>query len=401
MILYMTVKPIKYLYTILTALVALFSSLSNEINAATPKPLGSQFVLILDPGHGGKDYGAVGRIANEKTINLDVALLVGHKLGQAFGDKLKVVYTRSDDEYISLKERATIANKSHGNLFVSIHVNSVDRRNRNRASIKGASVYTLGLHKADDNLDVAQRENAVMTLDDNFEETYEGFDPHSAESYIIFEFSQNLHMAQSVRLANEIQNRLITEAGRADRGVRQAGFWVLWATGMPSVLIELDFICNPEQERFLDSDEGKVKMADAIAGALSKYIASTIGVQAPDLKKVKSKDRVESTPKPEPVELASETPVDSAVVVEPVVESKPAEKVYKIQFLTSSKKLKNSSPELRGLKNVDFYIDNNVYKYTYGSYSKKEDAQADLRNVRKRFRAAFLIALCDGKRVDL
>ncbi|MDE7093074.1 MAG: N-acetylmuramoyl-L-alanine amidase, partial [Muribaculaceae bacterium] len=239
--------------------------MNNEIKAATPMPSDNKFVLVLDAGHGGKDYGAVGKITNEKTINLDVVLLVGEKLQKAFGDKLKVVYTRDNDRYLSLNERAAVANKSHGNVFVSVHVNSVDRRNRNRASIKGASVYTLGLHKADANLGVAQRENAVMTLDDNFKETYEGFDPHSAESYIIFEFSQNLHMAQSVRLANEIQTSLVTEAGRADRGVRQDGFWVLWATGMPSVLVELDFICNPEQEKFLDSSEGKEKMAHAIA----------------------------------------------------------------------------------------------------------------------------------------
>ena len=376
--------------------------LSNEIKAATPKPAGKQFVLVLDAGHGGKDSGAVGRITTEKTINLDVSLLVGRKLEKAFGDKLKVVYTRDNDKYLSLMERAKIANKSHGNFFVSIHVNSLDKRNRNRATIKGASVYTLGLHKSADNLDVAQRENAVMTLDDNFEETYEGFDPHSAESYIIFEFSQNLHMAQSVRLADEIQNRLITEAGRADRGVRQAGFWVLWATGMPSVLVELDFICNPDQEKFLDSSEGKEKMANAIAGALSKYIASTIGVTAPAIEKnTRTENRVEEALKTQAVEVAEDEVLESTETAQPEVKVQPSEKVYKIQFLTSSKKLRDSAPELKGLKNVDFYMDHNVYKYTYGSYSKKDEAQAELNNVRKTFKEAFVIALRDGKRVDL
>lgn len=376
--------------------------LSNEIKAAAPKPAGKQFVLVLDAGHGGKDAGAVGRITTEKTINLDVSLLVGRKLENAFGDKLKVVYTRDNDRYLSLIERATIANKSHGNLFVSIHVNSLDRRNRNRASIKGASVYTLGLHRSADNLEVAQRENSVMTLDDNFEEIYEGFDPNSAESYIIFEFSQNLHMAQSVRLADEIQNRLITEAGRADRGVRQAGFWVLRATGMPSVLIELDFICNPEQEKFLDSSDGKEKMADAIAGALSKYIASTIGITTPNIEKnAKAENSAEVTSKAKTVEATKDESIDSTETTLPETKVQSSEKVYKIQFLTSSKKLKESAPELRGMKNVDFYMDNNVYKYTCGSYANKNEAQNELKNVRKTFKEAFVIALCDGKRVNL
>lgn len=396
-------KLTKYLYIFLIGLVVSFFTLNNEIKAATPKPSDNKFVLVLDAGHGGKDYGAVGKITNEKTINLDVVLLVGEKLQKAFGDKLKVVYTRDNDRYLSLNERAAVANKSHGNVFVSVHVNSVDRRNRNRASIKGASVYTLGLHKADANLGVAQRENAVMTLDDNFKETYEGFDPHSAESYIIFEFSQNLHMAQSVRLANEIQTSLVTEAGRADRGVRQDGFWVLWATGMPSVLVELDFICNPEQEKFLDSSEGKEKMAHAIAGALSKYIASTIGITAPDIeKKAKSENKVEDAPKTTPVaDTPKDEAVDSTEPVQPGVKVQPSEKVYKIQFLTSSKKLNETAPELKGLNNVDFYMDHNVYKYTYGSYAKKEEAQAELNNIRKTFKEAFVVALRDGKRVDL
>lgn len=358
--------------------------------AANSKAAGEPFVLVIDPGHGGKDYGAVGKITNEKTINLDVALLVGKKLEKAFDKDLKLVYTRSTDKYLSLKERATVANKSHGNLFVSIHVNSVDKRNRNRASIKGASVYTLGLHRSGDNLDVAKRENAVMTLDDNFEETYEGFDPESAESYIIFELSQNLHMAQSVRLADDIQHRLVSQAGRADRGVRQAGFWVLWATGMPSVLIELDFICNPEQERFLDSASGKEKLAKAIASSLSRYIATSLGRAVPAV--------IDST-------VDEDEIVDQVVTEETATETSPVapevrSTVYKIQFLTSSKKISPTSSELKGLKDVDYYVDRGVYKYTTGAYPSKDEAQKALRQVRQKFNSAFVVKFVDGKRVE-
>ena len=361
------------------------------VHAVMPSRGSDSFVLVIDPGHGGKDYGATGKIANEKTINLDVARLVGSKLEKAFDNRLDIVYTRSTDKYLSLKERANVANKAHGNLFVSIHVNSVDKRNRNRSSIKGASVYTLGLHKSVDNLDVAKRENAVMTLDDNFEETYEGFDPESAESYIIFELSQNLHMAQSVKLADDIQSRLVSMAGRSDRGVRQAGFWVLWATGMPSVLIELDFICNPEQERFMASAAGKEKMATAIATSLSRYIATSLGITAPAI--------TSETPKSVQAVEAKVTEKVAPAIEKPQADNS-SQPVYRIQVLTSSKKLSETSSELKGLKDVDYYVDRGVYKYTSGSYATKAEAQSALRTIRQKFKSAFVVTFQDGKRVE-
>ena len=159
-----------------------------------------RFVLVLDPGHGGKDYGCVGKLTNEKTIVLDVA----RRLGKLVGDSLpeiKTGFTRDDDRYLTLQNRADIANPAGGDVFVSIHVNSLDRRNRNRASIHGASVYTLGLHRSDSNLGVAMRENSVMELEDDYTETYQGFDPNSSESYIIFELNQNQHINHSLTLA--------------------------------------------------------------------------------------------------------------------------------------------------------------------------------------------------------
>lgn len=231
------------------------------------------FVLVIDPGHGGKDYGAIGRITNEKSINLAVARLAGKIIDEEF-DNVKVVYTRKSDTFVSLKERADIANKADGNLFISIHVNSVAKKSKNRTTVKGASVYTLGLHKSASNLEVAKRENAVIMQESDYSTKYQGFDPNSTESYIVFEMSQNKHMEQSVAFAQEIENELIENAGRADKGVRQAGFWVLWATGMPSVLIELDFICNPSQEKFLASDKGQKQLAMSIVNAFKRYKAS-------------------------------------------------------------------------------------------------------------------------------
>lgn len=241
---------------------------------AAPRKAGKEkkpFTLVLDPGHGGKDFGCVGKLTNEKTIVLNVAKLLGKMVDEEFGDSIRTVYTRSDDRFISLQERAGIANRAGGNFFVSIHVNSVDRRTRGRESIHGASVYTLGLHKSESNLNVAMRENAVMELEEDYSATYQGFDPSSSESYIIFELNQDAHIRQSLEMASLMQNQLIRHAGRADKEVRQAGFWVLWSTSMPSVLVELDFICNPAAEKFLSSAAGQKKCAEALFRAIKEY----------------------------------------------------------------------------------------------------------------------------------
>lgn len=228
------------------------------------------FVLVIDPGHGGKDVGARGAKAYEKNINLAVAKLFGEKVKKECKD-VKVVYTRDDDSFVSLKDRADIANKANGDLFVSIHVNSVSAKSKKRRTINGAEVYTLGLHKSEDNLSVAMRENSVMALEADHSETYQGFDPESSESYIIFELSQSRHMDQSIEMAELVQDALVNGAGRGDKGVRQAGFWVLWATSMPSILVELDFICNPTQEKFLASKAGQESLANAIFDGFMTY----------------------------------------------------------------------------------------------------------------------------------
>ncbi|MDE6277688.1 MAG: N-acetylmuramoyl-L-alanine amidase [Muribaculaceae bacterium] len=245
----------------------LSAAASAAFAAADAKP----FTLVLDPGHGGKDYGCVGKMTNEKTIVLNVAKMLGKMVDAAYGDSVRTVFTRPDDTFISLQERAAIANRAGGDFFVSIHVNSVDKRTRGRENIHGASVYTLGLHKSESNLGVAMRENAVMELEEDYSATYQGFDPNSSESYIIFELSQDANMKQSLEMASLMQGELTGYAGRADKDVRQAGFWVLWSTSMPSVLVELDFICNPAAERFLASEKGQRKCAEALFRAFKDY----------------------------------------------------------------------------------------------------------------------------------
>jgi len=231
----------------------------------------NNFTVIIDAGHGGRDFGAVDNNVKEKDINLGVAKKLASKIKKGLKN-VTVVLTRNNDSFITLQERADIANDKKGNLFISIHTNSVDKTNPKRRSISGASVYALGLHKDKNNLQVARRENSVIELEKNFEQKYSGFDPSKDESYIIFEMAQKKNLGESLKFADMAQKSLVKEAGRADRGVKQAGFWVLWATSMPSVLIELDFICNPNSAVYMASEKGQGELAEALYKALKKYI---------------------------------------------------------------------------------------------------------------------------------
>ena len=229
------------------------------------------FVLAIDAGHGGRDLGTSGRRLHEKNVTLDVARKLRDIATERLGDSIRVVMTRDKDEFVGLRERAAIANRAGADLFISIHINSVARRTRGRERLKGTSVYTLGLHKSEANLSVAMAENAVIELEEDFSETYMGFDPALSESYIIFELDQNRSMEQSLEMASLAQHFLVSHAGRADREVRQAGFLVLWATRMPSVLVELDFMCNPDIERYFQKDESRKELAEALFLAVDAY----------------------------------------------------------------------------------------------------------------------------------
>lgn len=244
---------------------------------ATPvaKADDGKFTVVIDAGHGGKDTGAIDNGVKEKDVNLGVALQLADLLRKKLKD-VKVVMTRDNDTFLSLQERADKANKSKGDLFISIHTNSVDKSNKNRTTVAGASVYAMGLHKDQNNMKVAQRENSVIELESNYEKKYSGFDPSNDESYIIFEMAQKKNLSQSIKFANEVQKQLVNFADRKDRGVHQAGFWVLWATSMPSVLVELDFICNPNSAKFIGSEQGQKKMAEAIFNAVKTYSAPYI-----------------------------------------------------------------------------------------------------------------------------
>ena len=333
---------------------------------------GKDFIVVIDAGHGGKDIGAPGIKSYEKNINLAVAKKVRDMLGNEMG--IKVVLTRDKDIFLSLQDRCDIGNKANGDLFISIHVNSLAKKAKNRKTIRGASTYTLGLHKTDENLEVAMRENSVIELEEDYSAKYMGFDPNSSESYIIFEMSQSKHMEQSISFASLVQKEIVSLANRYNKGVRQAGFWVLAHTSMPAVLIELDFICNPESERFLVSESGQRKMAKSIYNAILSYKSKISTGKADDTK----------TPATATVEESTAEPEES-------VEETVGQEYYKIFLLSSDTKLPVRSKKFKGLKPLECTFSDGKYIYTYGKTTSLKEANKTLKTVKKKFKKAYII----------
>lgn len=357
------------------------------------------FVVVLDAGHGGKDCGAVGKYAQEKDITLSVVKLLGEKIKGDY-DNVKVVYTRNVDKYLTLQQRAKIANDAKGDLFISIHVNSVEKSTPGRANVAGASVYTLGLHRSEDNLAVAKRENSVIELEKDYSTSYSGFNPNSPESYIMFEINQNKHMMQSIEFADLVQKELINSSNRKDKGVRQAGFWVLWATSMPSVLIELDFICNPMQEDYLASKDGQVQLAESIYLAFQDYYDSYVNkvstINAGSTSKAKNSKKTSATASKVIAKSEEKTKSEECVHDKQLDKN---ETIYRIQILTSNRQLKDGAREFNGLGPVWRYKDGAMYKYTVESTTSLKEANKLLKLVQSKFPQAFVVEFRGDERV--
>ncbi len=345
--------------------------------------------VVIDAGHGGKDGGCVGAIANEKNIALSISLKLGKYIEDNFKD-VKVIYTRTTDVFLELTERARIANKANADLFICIHVNSGAT-----PTAIGTETYVMGLHKTESNLKVAQRENASILLEDDYESKYENFDPNSPESYIVLTLTQSAHLDQSLMFASKVQKEFTEKVGRYNRGVKQAGFLVLHQTAMPSVLIETGFITNKEEEKFLASDIGQDYMASAIYRAFKEY---KVEIESKGLKtEVKEKPVVDN---PEPVKNTPEPKnpkkeKDKKQEVEAGV-------VFKIQIATSSVKTELKPQNFNGLEGVSLYEAGGLYRYTYG----KEKSMGDANNLQlqlkeKGFKDAFIVAFKDGVRIPI
>lgn len=318
----------------------------NAMHAASPK----KFTVVIDAGHGGHDPGAIGKRGKEKNINLSVALKLG-KLIQNNHSDTKVVYTRSSDVFVPLHRRAEIANEAKADLFISIHTNSIASRS---SRVSGTETYTLGLHRTQENLEVAQKENAVILIEDDYQKQYAGFNPNSSESYIIFEFLQDKNMAQSVNFAQLIQQQFRHKARRIDKGVHQAGFLVLRETSMPSVLIELGYITNPNEEAYLLSSNGSSMLAQSIYQAFVNYKANK-KTSSPGVLTSSQPVEVEEDIVIEEPTAADTQPVQTAQTAQPKEISRSSKSntsskpVFKIQILTSDKVLPKNSRQFKGL----------------------------------------------------
>ncbi len=372
------------------------------------------FVVVIDAGHGGHDSGAVGKTSKEKNINLTVALKLGKLIENQCND-VKVVYTRKTDVFVNLNRRAEIANEANADLFISIHTNAL----ANNHTARGASTWTLGLARSEANLEVAKRENAVILYEDDYKSRYAGFDPNSAESYIIFEFMQDQFMSQSVHFASQIQQQFKSNSKRIDSGVHQAGFLVLRATSMPSVLVELGFISTPAEEQYLNTAAGSQSMAQSIFNAFLAYKTEQMAREqnaantpspANGDEDVKPITSVKPTPvQEEQISKSTPTTKDKAkpgkestnTTPVPAASTPTDAPVFKIQFLLSSTKLKEDDKRLKGLSPVDYYVENGTYKYTYAASTDYNAVRSKLKGVTAKFKDAFIIAFKQDKKVNV
>jgi N-acetylmuramoyl-L-alanine amidase len=355
--------------------------------------------IVLDAGHGGHDTGCRGAIDNEKNVTLDIVLKLGALIKKTYPG-VKVIYTRQTDTFIELYERANIANRAKADLFVSVHCNA-----SKSTSAYGTETWLMGLHKSDGNLEVSKRENDVIMLEDNYQENYDGFDPNSPEGYIILSMNQNAHIDQSINLASKVEEEFVKD-GRHTRGVKQAGFLVLWRTTMPAILIETGFLTNREEERYLVSEKGKSEIASSILHAVALFKAEVEN----DYSQLAF---VEEQATSGPTDAKTLTPPDIPPVTNSHSDLATADSsvrippspsvIYKIQITASEKAIALNDPRFGGTKDIaNDKSEKGVNRYVVGNYTDLQETQLRLASLRQKgFKDAFIVAYKDGKRIPL
>ncbi len=328
--------------------------------------------IVIDAGHGGHDTGCHGSEAYEKHVTLSVATKLGNMIRSAYPD-IKVIYTREADYFVELKERANIANRNNADLFISVHCNANPKK-----SPYGTETYLMGLHKAEENLEVAKRENNVVELEENYQSSYDGFDPASPESQIIFSLYQNAFIEQSAVLAQSIEDEY-SGAGRSSRGIKQAGFLVLWRTAMPAVLTETGFLTNSEEEMMMKTEDGQYNIAACIFRGFANY-KQKMESQAPaELKVIQKQQVVDVENRSEPTEAT--TPY-----------------VFRVQFYSDKTKDENRFPGM-----ADLYLEdggNSMYRYLSGRFTNYFDAETYLSKLKyEGHRTAFVVVYKNSIRI--
>lgn len=377
-------------------------------------------VVIIDPGHGGKDPGAVSKGLQEKDVVLGIGLKLGKYINENFPD-VKVIFTRSTDVFVPLIDRSRIANKNKADLFISLHANMCGT-----PSTGGTETFVLGLHRSNENLDVAKKENSVILLEDNYKSTYENFDPNSSESYIMFELVQDNYLDQSLSFANDIQRQFRSRLDNSNRGVKQAGFLVLRQSSMPSVLVETGFISNPADAAKLRSEEGQHMIAHSILEAFRRFMSRNSGVPVQSQHLARQQEKrdtaeqfAEKVNKPEektveaepekqtiteqPKELASEQPktVEKTAALGDTLSTKsetPGEGYYSVQIGANTSPVEPTAANFKGIKEVRREKTDKYYRYYVGKENSIEKIGPILQQIKSKFSQAFIVYFVDGKR---
>ena len=331
----------------------------------------SKFKVVLDAGHGGEDPGAIKNGIKEKDIVLDVVLKIGKILEK--NNNIEVVYTRKTDVFIGLKERANIANKAKANLFISVHCNGVKS-----TAAKGTETFVMGMSRTDTNLDIAKKENGVIFLEKDYNEKYKGFDPNNPETLLGLKILQEEFLDQSISLASEIEKNFVKNNNRFSRGVKQQPIWVLDATVMPGVLIELGFVSHPVEGKYLSSESGKEEMSESISKAILTYKNNFFNANS-----VAEIETVVTTKASNGNNLSIENEINK---------TKSAKTYYKVQISAGTKKLDTKPSNFKGLKNITVEKDKKLYKYFYGEETDYNACKKKLEEAKKKgYTSAYIV----------
>ncbi len=348
--------------------------------------------VVIDPGHGGRDPGAVGAIAKEKDIVLAISLKLGEYIEQNFDD-VEVIYTRTTDEFVELRRRTQIANDNKADLFISVHCNASPSR---RAF--GTETFVMGLHRSKENLAVAKKENASILYEDDYMETYDGYDPNSPEANIMFSMFQNLYLNQSLTVASLIQDQFRERAGRHDRGVKQAGFLVLYNIAMPGILVEAGFLSNPQEEKYLVSEMGQAHIASAIFRAFRDYKTYQDNLARQQL--AAANGNAQNPANRESLASSSTHPAPSSPIKNTSSSDEGPVISFRVQFATTSIERPVDAPEFKGLEGISFYFHDGLYKYTVGNEKSLEEAAQIQQNLHQNgFTDAFVVAFKNNERI--
>jgi N-acetylmuramoyl-L-alanine amidase len=368
---------VKASFIIFLILLSFFFGNSNNQKPDIDHYDNKEFVVVIDPGHGGRDPGAVGKYSHEADIALDISLRAGNYIEENIPN-VKVIYTRTTDQFVELYRRAQIANEAHADLFISIHCNAAAS-----STAIGTETWIMGLHKNDANLAVAKKENASMLLEDDYENQYDGFNPNSDEAYITLSLFQDAYLTQSIDLASNVQDQFRDRLSRVDRGVKQAGFYVLWKTSMPGILIETGFISNPVEEDYLNSEEGKTYLSSAIYRAFKEYYLAYYGTSSSNIPD-------------DPIQTNTNNNTNNHT------NNTNSKAYYKVQFFTSPTKLAITDEKFKNISEVAFYEQSGMYKYVSGNFTGFEEASNHQKLIREKgFADAFLVAFQNNKRITI